>query len=355
MKVLVCGLGGIGQRHVRNLRTLLGDELEVLAWRARGLTLALNDRLEVEPGADVETKYGITRVRSLADGLAARPDAVLVCNPSSEHVSTARAAIDAGCHVFVEKPLSHDATGVASLVRAADARGLTGLVGYQLRFHPCLRTLEAWLGRGAIGPVLAVRAVVGEYLPWFHRYEDYRTMYAARRALGGGVVLSQIHELDYLQHLFGMPARLAAVGGHLSSLELDVEDVASILMEVDRDGLRIPVHLQQDFLQRPAQRGCEVVGDEGRIHMDLVALTVTRWGANGDVAEQFTPEGFVRNQLFLDEMLHFLDCIAGRAKPVATLASGARSLALALATHEALASRAMVDVGAFASRTGFVS
>lgn len=348
----MCGLGGIGQRHVRNLRSLLGDDLEVLAWRVRGLSRAVSDTLTIEPGVDFEAQYGVVRVRSLADGLAARPDAVLVCNPSSEHLATARAAIEAGCHLFVEKPIAHEAAGVGDLVRAAREHGGTALVGHHLRFHPCLRTLEQWLARGVIGPVLAVRAIVGEYLPWFHRYEDYRTMYAARRALGGGVVFSQIHEFDYLCHCFGMATRLAAVGGHLSSLEIDVDDVASVLMEVECGGRRIPVHLHQDFLQRPPQRGCDVIGDDGRIHLDLSAVTLTRWDADGEVAEQFIPEGFVRNQLFLDEMRHFLDCIAGRAVPLVSLADGARSLLLALATHEALASRATVDVAAFAARAG---
>jgi predicted dehydrogenase len=352
MRILICGLGGIGQRHARNLRELLGPGLELVAWRVRGLSRTVSDKLEIEAGVDVEKKYGIERVDSLAAGLARKPDAALVCNPSSQHVDTAMAAAITGCHLFIEKPLAHEARGVAQLIDITRKAGVTGMVGYQLRFHPCVRKLGEWLASGAIGPVLAVRAVVGEYLPWFHRYEDYREMYAARRDLGGGVVLSQIHEFDYLQHLFGMPSRLTAVGGHLSSLELDVEDVASVLMDVGRDGRHVPVHLQQDYLQRPPNRACEVTGDSGRITLDLTVPSLTRWDTNGEVAERFTPEGFVRNQLFRDEMKHFLDCIGGRAKPAPSIADGARSLALALATHEALATNQSVDVAAFASKAG---
>jgi predicted dehydrogenase len=352
MRVLVCGLGGIGQRHARNLRELLGKDLELDAWRVRGLSRTVSDRLEIEAGVDVEAKYGISRVDSLAEGLARKPDAVLVCNPSSHHVETAMAAAIKGCHVFIEKPLAHDAKGVGQLIDVARKAGVVGMVGYQLRFHPCIRKLGEWLAAGSIGPVLAVRAVVGEYLPWFHRYEDYREMYAARRELGGGVVLSQIHEFDYLQHLFGMPTRLAAVGGHLSSLELNVEDVASVLMDVGRDGRHVPMHLQQDFVQRPPNRGCEVTGDSGRITLDFTVPSLTRWDTNGEIAERFTPEGFVRNQLFLDEMKHFLDCIAGRVKPESSIADGARSLALALATHEALETRQTIDVAAFSAKAG---
>ena len=89
-------------------------------------------------------------------------------------------------------------------------------------------------------------------MPGWHPYEDYRALYAARADLGGGVVLSQIHEFDYLYALFGLPRRLFAIGGHLSHLEIDVEDVASTLMEFNVDGHILPVHLQQDYLQRPA-------------------------------------------------------------------------------------------------------
>ena len=59
---------------------------------------------------------------------------------------------------------------------------------------------------------MAVRIEIGEYLPGWHTYEDYRRMYASRADLGGGVVLSQIHELDYVYWLFGMPKRVFAWG-----------------------------------------------------------------------------------------------------------------------------------------------
>src|SRR5204863_5216651 len=138
---------------------------------------------------------------------------------------------------------------------AVDAKGLVALVGYQLRFHPAFKQVQEWLGAAAVGRVLAVRAEVGEFLPAFHTYEDYRQMYAARSDLGGGVVVTQIHELDYLYALFGPPRRVFALGGHLSSLEVDVEDVASTLLEWRSPaGDLIPVHLHQDYVQRPPSR-----------------------------------------------------------------------------------------------------
>ena len=73
-------------------------------------------------------------------------------------------------------------------------------------------------GGGKLGNLLAVRATIGEYLPNWHPYEDYRQMYASRADLGGGVILSQIHEFDYLYSLFGVPRRVYALGGQWSDL-----------------------------------------------------------------------------------------------------------------------------------------
>ena len=344
MRILVVGLGGIGQRHVRNLRTLLGEALELFAVRTRGQTQVITETLEIEPGANVEARYGIRPVPTLEEGLALAPDAVLVCNPSSGHLEVARAAAEAGCALFIEKPLSHSWKGVDALIELVERRGLVAAVGFQLRFHPCLQRVRDLLEEGAVGRVLAARLEVGEYLPGFHRFEDYKRLYAARRDLGGGVVLSQIHELDYAGWLFGSPRRVFAVGGHLSSLEIDVEDVASVLMECPADdGRGIPVHIHLDFVQRPGARTCEIVGDEGRIDVDLRALTVTVRRGEEESVESQTFEGFERNRMFLDEMSHFLSCLAGRAAPLVPIREGARSLRTALAVLESMATGRAVE------------
>ena len=169
-------------------------------------------------------------------------------------------------------------------------------------------------------------------------------MYASRADLGGGVLVTQIHEFDYLYALFGVPRRLFAVGGHWSHLEIDVEDVASTLMEFEFAQRPLPVHLQQDYLQRPPSRGCEIVGDRGRILMDLASLSVTRHNSEGKVVEAARWENFDRNQLFLDELRHFLECIESRQKPIVDLQDGASSLKMALAARESIATRRVVEL-----------
>jgi len=346
VKVLFVGLGGIGQRHVRNLRAILGADVEILAWRVRRLSHVVTPTLQSDGSRDVEREYDIRVLDTLQSALDERPQLAFICNPTSLHVSAALACLRAGCDLFLEKPVSHSLDGLDELTHAAQEGRRIVMVGYQLRIHPCFQSLQRMVQSGVLGTLLSVRAAIGEYLPGWHPYEDYRQMYAARADLGGGVVLTQIHEFDYLYALFGMPRRVCSIGGHWSHLELDVEDTASTLMEFQFEGRPLPVHLHQDYLQRPPVRSCEVVGDRGKVVMDLPALSVTRYAEDGHVAEAGQWTGFDRNQLFLDELHHFLDCVATRRKPLVDLAGGIASLRMALATRESMTTGRTVDLEA---------
>ena len=344
MRVLVAGLGSVGQRHVRNLRSLLGSEVEIIAYRVRGLTHVLTEGLEIETGRSVEEKYDLRAFGQLDQALALQPRAAFVCNPSAHHLAVAIPAAQAGCHLLVEKPLSDRYDGVDDLIERVDEKKLVGLVGYQMRFHPALQRARSLLEQRAIGQVLAVHVEVGEYLPSAHPYEDYRGGYAARSDLGGGVVLSQSHELDYIYWLFGFPRRIFALGGHRSRLDIDVEDTASILMECVVEGHPVPVHVSQDFVQRPSSRTCQIVGNDGKIRIDFRALTIEVFGSRGELADCRTFHGFERNQMFVNELMHFLACVRGEDTPGVTLRDGAQSLRMALAIRQSIETGQVVEL-----------
>jgi predicted dehydrogenase len=343
MKVLIAGLGSVGQRHVRNLRHLLGDEVEILAHRVTASSHVINEDMTIAPGEDVEQKHGVRSFRSLDQALAEQPTAVFVCNPSSEHVTTALAAVRAGCHVFIEKPLSHTFDQVDELVTLAERKGLVAAVGYQMRCHPALVRVRELLQARAIGRVVSVRAEMGEFLPDAHPYEDYRISYAARAALGGGVLLCYIHEFDYLCWWFGMPSRVFTIGGRLGDLDLDVEDTALTTLEYHVEGRPVAMHLHHTFLQRPPSRTCEIVGTAGTIRVDLRVPSLVVEGPGG-ASESTNFDGFQRNQLFLDELRQFLAAIKGAAIPVATATEATASLRVALAAKESLATGRVVEL-----------
>lgn len=344
MKALFCGLGSIGQRHLRNLRALLGDGVEVLAYRERGLARVLEPDMTVRPGAALEATYRIRTFDRLEAALAERPDVVFVTNPNTAHIPVALAAARAGCHLFIEKPLSHSLEGVDELIDVVESRHLVAFVAYQFRFHPGLRAIRRLIDAGSLGQLAAAHIVNGEYLPDWHPYEDYRGTHPARRDLGGGALRIQTHELDYGLWLLGMPTRVYAVGGHLSRLEIDVEDSVSVLLSCEHDGRPVPVHVHLDYLQRPPQRVCEIVGDAGKVRFDYYAkrleLHDTATGATS--VESF--DAYERGQMFRDELDHFFACVRGEQRPLVDLREGVRSLQVALAAETSLCTGAAVDL-----------
>ena len=344
VRALVVGLGAIGQRHARNLRLLLGERLVLSALRSRRDRRVITDTLALT-GDDPEADCDGGVFTHLDDALAAGQDVVLVCNPTRLHVPVARAAIQSGAAVFLEKPVSDDLADAVALRDEAAARGATVAVGCQLRFHPALQSLQRIIADGALGRLVAVHVEEGEYLPGWHPYEDYRTSYAARRELGGGVVLTQIHELDYVQWLFGVPDRLFAVGGTIGSLDIDVEDTASVLALHHVDGRPLAVHVHLDYLQRPPRRTCRVVGEEGTVELDLRAPWLRWTDAGGRVVRHDTFDGFARSTMFVDELAAFLDAAGGRRAPEVDLAHAVDTMRIAAAVRSALDDRSLQILG----------
>jgi predicted dehydrogenase len=335
MRFVIAGLGSAGQRHVRNLRQL-APEARGTAWRVRGINVVLDDHTEAEHGRSPEAAYGLRAVARLDDALSDRPDAVIIANPIAMHCETALAAAKAGCALLIEKPLSDRWDGVDELMDRCRKSGRPAVVGYQMRFHPALRQVKAWLDDGRIGTPLSAQIHFGEYLPGMHPYEDYRTSHAARKAEGGGVILCLSHEIDLAQWLFGMPASVRATGGHFSDLEIDVEDTAVMEMDCAWEGRRLPVTVSLDFIQQPARRSGEITGDRGAIRWDLIEPSASlREGADGAWDARSFP-GFRRNQMFLDEMAQFLRCMDSGETPEVTIESGARTLRIALAAKASL-------------------
>jgi predicted dehydrogenase len=260
--VLIVGLGGAGQRHARVFRSLLGRDGTLASFRVLRTTPLLDESLSPIPGS-VEEQYGLRPRSSLEEGLRARPDVVVVANPTALHLEAATAAAAAGCHVFVEKPLSHTLEGVEELLRTCETTGATLYVGYQRRFHPAFRLLQHLLRRGTIGSLLSASFAVRSYVPAWHGYQSHRELYALRPDLGGGVLLTESHELDLCHELFGLPSRVFAVRSTPVDA-LPVDDTVHVVLDYRRER-HWPVSLDLSFMTPHARRGWELVGSEGAI------------------------------------------------------------------------------------------
>jgi predicted dehydrogenase len=330
MRFLVAGCGSIGKRHISNLLAVRAGQ--VVAFDVR------SDRAE-----EVHGRFGIDVFTDLERAFSHRPDAVFVTAPTSFHLPLASRAASARCHLFIEKPLSHTTDGIGPLLEMVRQRGLITLVGCNLRFHPGLREVKRLLDEGAVGRVVAVRAEVGQYLPDWHPEEDYRRGYSARRDLGGGVILDAIHEIDYIRWLVGPVRSVACFAGTLSRLEIETEDTAAVLLRFSGGALG-EVHL--DYVQRIYSRSCQVIGDEGTIRWDYSAgETRVYRSASREWETSSNPPGWRPNQMYVDELDHFLRCLAGAERPTLDVFDAARVLDIALAAKASSESVRVIHFG----------
>ena len=235
VKILIAGLGSIGRRHLRNLVTL--GETDIVLLRSHRATLP-DDELV---GYPVETEITSALRKH-------RPQAVVVANPTALHLDVAVPAARTGCAILLEKPISASMKGVARFRSAIARSGTRVLVGFQFRFHPALLRAREVIRDGGIGRILSAHVHFGEYLPAWHPWEDYRKSYAARAQLGGGVLLTQCHALDYLPWLIGLPEAVSGFVGRLSDLDIDVDDTAEIVLRLAGGALGT-IHLDSDVKQ----------------------------------------------------------------------------------------------------------
>jgi predicted dehydrogenase len=322
MKFLIAGLGSIGRRHMRNLIAL--GETDIVLYRTRKATLP-EDELA---GYPVETDLPVALEKH-------KPDAVIVANPTALHLDVAIPAARAGCALLLEKPLSHSMERIDELQTAVLQRGSKVLIGFQFRFHPGMIRAKQLIADGEIGRVVSAHVHFGEYLPAWHPWEDYRQGYAARADMGGGVVLTQCHSLDYLPWLVGKVKSVWGFTAKLSDLEVDVEDTAKIGLRFENGALG-SVHL--DYNQQPPSHTFEVVGTKGSLQWNLADGATRIYRAEKKEWEVYPlPAGWERNVMFLEAMKHFVAVTRGEGISSCPLEDGIRVMRLIAAIKKSSA------------------
>ena len=313
-RILVAGTGSIGRRHIGNLRQLRpGARFALLRDGARRDDFS--DALEAQVFA------------TLAEALAWKPDLAVVATPSDRHAEIVAPLLQAGIASFIEKPVVIDPAALAELLALAPGTLPPTQVGCVLRFLPSLQQVRRWLDGQCIGRIVRASFEVGQWLPDWRPAQDYRRSYSASRTRGGGVVLDLIHELDLARWLLGELQLLGAWGQHLSSLEIDAEDVAQLALRAPTGTL---VSVQLDYVARRPLRRLQLVGEQGTITWDLPARRCTLQAAG---TPEVTADGFDTGGMYVTAMQELLAAIEGGAATSLPLHEGLRATALAIAAN----------------------
>jgi len=203
---------------------IAGYHAQAIAHATGGKLIGVTARTAANVQAFAQT-HGVPFTTTRIEELVARSDIQVICvtTPSGAHLEPALAAIEAGKHVIIEKPLEITTARADRIIRAADAAGVRLAPIFQARFGKGAQTVKAALDAGRFGRLVLASA----YVKW-HRTAQYYTGWKGTLDLdGGGAVLNQsIHGLDLLQWFAGLPAEVFAWKTRRVHTGIEAEDTA---------------------------------------------------------------------------------------------------------------------------------
>ena len=337
-RLLIVSHGSIGKLHLRLARELLPNaDIRVLRHQ--------------ECASIPERANGC--FSNLDQAIDFAPQVAVIASPATFHMSTAQSLARAGVHLLVEKPLSASLDGVPQLLETCREQGTVLLTGYNLRFLPSLQRYRDLLNENVIGRVLSVRCEIGQYLPSWRPDTDYRQGVSARRELGGGVLFELSHELDYLRWIFGDVEWVKAAISRQSSLEIDVEDSAHLILGFVRtaDGHQLIGTVNMDFIRHDTTRLCTAIGEHGSLRWNGLTRVVEQFEAGAKEWRELFRHQHHHDDSYLAEWQHFLDCISEQKTPLNTGEDGLKVLQIIDAARQASESGDQIQLAKSQAKT----
>ena len=258
MRIGILGYGSIGSRHGRNL-------------------LALGHKIIIHDPAMAESLPTIEVIK--------QSDAVVIASPTSEHWKDILYCIEYNKPCFVEKPIAN----CSPRSTAKTTLSYPLMVGYNMRFHPCVLKAREWLNDGRIGTPQWASFICAQ----FNDKPEY---------LRDGVTLNWSHEIDLALHLLG-PAEVQAAA-------IDQKDtVADIILW----HWPCQTHIHLDYVTRPEHRGFSISGDKGLIIANLPERQIVLLGTDGIPKQVERYQGSYDDD-YVMEMVNFIARVEGKGE-----------------------------------------
>ncbi len=308
IKIIIIGFGSIGQRHYKNLLKL----------GFKNIYIYDTDRGRL-------SGKGLKTVTDIKTATLRRFDVAFICNPSNLHIKTAIQCAKAGCHLFIEKPLSHNFNNIGVLQGLCQKNKLVVMVACNHRFHQGFRKLKTLLQKGIYGQPLLCRVACGYYLPTARKNTNFKHIYAAKPQ-GGGVVLdSGAHVVDYLRSLFGEIKKGIVLKSPLHTLGIKSEEAAYLALEHARGTIS---GADLDYVSKKPAHRIEIVTAQGLLTLDF-KQDLLIFEDEKRKKKLYQGDRDV-NKMFITEAKHFLRCVDKQELPLQGLGDGKRVLEVLL-------------------------
>jgi predicted dehydrogenase len=301
--VLFIGLGGAGQRHLRILKDILPKETSFSTFRKTAKTPLLNSDFTVNNHKDLIDTYSLKVFNSIESAFDSNPDLTVISTPTSLHRESIMLALKSGSAIIVEKPWGESLFNFDLFKQEILKKELPFLISFQRRYHPLISKTNDLIKSGKIGkPMVAIFTVFSDVTTW-HTYEDWKNLYAVRKDLGGGVLLTEIHEIDLVYWFFGLPKSVYCIGGNRGADKLDVEDTVQLSLIYDNFSVQLTIC----FVHKNKIRQYYIAGTDGSLSWDEKSNKLLYTNFKGITEEHIQPSDFTNDSMFISQAKHFIN------------------------------------------------
>jgi predicted dehydrogenase len=312
-KILICGAGSIGERHIKNLLKLGYSDLIIYRRAIKNLRTI---------------KKKIKQFSSLDEALKQKPNIAIISNPTNQHIDTAIKCARSNCHLLIEKPLSNNLKKVNLLSKICVKKKLICSTGFMMRYHPLIKKIKKILDAKKIGKIIHYASQWGEDLRLWHPWEDYKLSYAANSKMGGGPTLTLSHDIDLAIWFCNQEVKKKYINlNYGSNLNIKTHHGSDIIIKF-KNNTTANIHL--DFYQNPPKRIIEIVGTKGRLEFDYYSSVLKHFFCNTKKVKTYRLNKFKRNDMFIDEMKNFLYCIKNNLNSPISIKESVKSLKLCI-------------------------
>ena len=257
----------------------------------------------------------------ITDAISFGPQLAIIASPASFHVQHATQFAKAGCHLFIEKPISNNFKNIKKLINIRNKKKLFIHVGYNMRFLQSLKFFKKQIDKKKVGKIYSVRCEAGKYLPFWRPKQDYSKSVSANKSLGGGVLLELSHELDYLSWIFG---RIISTSSHIkrhSNLKIDTDDCVYLNLEANsvRQRENVHINLNLDFIRHDNTRTCIAIGEKGSLKWDGIKNTVSIINTKNRKWKKIFSKSMSPNESYINQWKSFYLNYKSNQKPEITI------------------------------------
>jgi predicted dehydrogenase len=327
-KVLIVGVGSIGERHLRCFQN---------TGRCDITFCEVNEELR----ESIAERYQIEHCfADLAAAVADGPAAAVICTPADLHIPLARELATAGIHLLIEKPLSTNTEGIDALCALVELNSLTAGVAFVTRCHPLVQRLRREIrGLADTDQVVQATFVGGQDFPFFR--PAYRDIYYARHDSGGGAIQDAMtHSVNTMQWLIGPMTSLVTDANHLVLPGVAVEDTVHVLA---RHG-KIMSSWSLNQHQRANETTIQIICQQTILKLEFHTQRLLKMTETGQPWEVLLESQLERDDSFVAQAEMFLDALAGQGQVTCAIAEAQDTLQASLAMLESNKQRAWVDI-----------